>query len=114
MIKTDNLDLVSHKEQLKLILSGQKQLDIIRPALPSDGICIIKDQSDYLELYKNAVMSGRVMKFVPASGAATRMAKSLLRISKKFKNIDELEKLVEAGNGRRDIRPQIYSRYSSV
>lgn len=44
-----------------------------RPCTIGDGILSIDDPSLYLSQYSEAVAAGRVMRFVPSSGAASRM-----------------------------------------
>ncbi len=53
---------------------------LLRPCTVGDGIRVLrKNEIQSLgEFYTGTVLSGRAMKFVPASGAATRMFKSLL------------------------------------
>ena len=55
-------------------------VELIRPATVNDGIVRIgdKEENEYLEIYKNSLENLEVLKFVPASGAATRMFKDLL------------------------------------
>ena len=51
-----------------------------RPCTPGDGIHVLgeDDLERLLPTYSQVALSGRAMKFVPASGAASRMFKSLL------------------------------------
>ncbi len=66
--------------QLKQHKTGFPYADIQRSATPGDGIIIIKkeDESKYNDLFINAIDNGLdICKFVPASGAATRMFKDL-------------------------------------
>lgn len=44
-----------------------------RPCTVGDGILSIVDPSLFLEKYSEAITAGRVMRFVPSSGAASRM-----------------------------------------
>ena len=62
-------------EQLEVFERGEIFTDIIKPCIKGDGIFVLDDsQSDeFLENYRSAAISGRLTKFVPASGAATRM-----------------------------------------
>lgn len=70
------------KKQLDRFEKGFPALEIDRPATKGDGITTIpKDKKEVLRsIFQEARMEGRVMKFVPASGAATRMFKSLQAI----------------------------------
>lgn len=72
--------------QFDLFKQGFSQINLNRPCIHSDGIKIISSKKfDRLQhLFLSAVSQGRVMKFVPASGAATRMFKSLFALSNKY------------------------------
>ena len=61
--------------QVDLLKSGLPPLRLNRPASPGDGIVIIPEaeQAKLLDLHDAAADRGRFMKFVPASGAASRM-----------------------------------------
>lgn len=61
--------------QLELIDQGKIYADIIKPCKIDDGIIRINRErhDELINIYKSAASSGRLMKFVPASGAATRM-----------------------------------------
>lgn len=65
--------------QLELIDRGKVYADIIKPCKIDDGILRIKRErhDELINIYKSAAASGRLMKFVPASGAATRMFSKL-------------------------------------
>lgn len=73
------------EKQIEQFKQGFPFADIQRPATIGDGIASIDaaDIDKYISTYKGAVADGkRVVKFVPASGAATRMFKSMFE----FKN----------------------------
>lgn len=100
-IKATNMISATDKEQLKQkgisVEQVEKQIaqfktgfpfaDIQRPATIGDGILKANesDNQKYASLYAEEVKSGkRVVKFIPASGAATRMFKSMFE----YKNSD--------------------------
>jgi hypothetical protein len=64
--------------QLEILRKGVVPLKLARPARVGDGIVqIAPDKMDaYVSLYNEVVEEGRVLKFVPASGAASRMFKN--------------------------------------
>lgn len=66
--------------QLAMFHQGMPYVTLQRPCTVGDGLVILDDHAlPVLEaLYAQAVAAGRVTKFVPASGAATRMFHSLL------------------------------------
>ena len=69
-------------EQMQRFRSGFPFTRVIRPCTPGDGIMLIpaEERSRLIDTFRQAVDEGRVTKFVPASGAATRMFKSLLAL----------------------------------
>lgn len=78
--KTDKLVFQKHPEktilyQLENLLNGSHFIDLIKPATLGDGIIRIDESQEKLlyEIYDKAKLSGRITKFIPASGAATRM-----------------------------------------
>ncbi|HAS88533.1 MAG TPA: DUF4301 domain-containing protein [Desulfovibrio sp.] len=83
-------------EQIRRFRAGFPSTPLLRPCIPGDGITIINEaeRSRLQEIYKQTVSQGRVTKFVPASGAATRMFKSLLAVY----NSDESEIYDLSGN----------------
>ncbi len=70
------------KQQLRRFREGFPRLKILRPATLNDGIQQLtrSQEEKYIALYETARLQGRTMKFVPASGAATRMFKDLIQI----------------------------------
>ena len=70
-------DKIHH--QLSTIAQGAPYTDLVRPCTVGDGIRrLSKDQiHQTLKLYETAATGKRLIKFVPASGAATRMFKHL-------------------------------------
>lgn len=77
----DKLDITIDQalHQLEIFSRGMPYADIIKPCRINDGIFVIdKSRCDELiEYHKQAALSGRLMKFVPASGASTRMFTNL-------------------------------------
>jgi len=68
------------EEQLAIFRRGVPFAILDRPCTIGDGIaCLSSSELDqYANFFHQAVLSGRVTKFVPASGAASRMFKTLL------------------------------------
>ncbi len=73
-IGVEQLDL-----QIEMFKKGTKYLNLLKPATLSDGIMQLdKEALDYyIDLYDALSGNKEVCKFVPASGAATRMFKDL-------------------------------------
>ena len=61
---------------------------LLRPCTVGDGIILLefKDIERLCRVYEKAALSGRAMKFVPASGAASRMFKLLLSYNGRLEN----------------------------
>jgi hypothetical protein len=89
-------------EQIKIFEEGIPFLKLIKPCVISDGVKLIeKDkQADYIKMFNLALDEGRVIKFVPASGAATRMFKSQLSVLGKYEsfNLKKIKEFAEKGD----------------
>lgn len=70
------------ERQLRFFRETPRGIRLLRPARPDDGIVLITESATpRLEaLYEEAAAEGRFAKFVPASGAATRMFRALLAV----------------------------------
>jgi len=68
-------------EQLGIFEKGAPFADIIEPASIENGVNVIPEDkiSYYIDIFKLARNAGRITKFVPASGAATRMFNDLIK-----------------------------------
>lgn len=89
-------------QQLKIFLSGVKVPFLIKPCTIGDGIIRIEknQHKELLEAYNNAALEGRLTKFVPASGAASRMFKKLQSVLINYENdsLDDLKKKAETSS----------------
>ena len=67
------------EKQIEYFRQGFPFIDLHRPATTGDGIITFKeDQKDFfISLFNSEIRSNRIVKFVPASGAASRMFKGL-------------------------------------
>jgi len=70
--------------QIEQFIKGVIPINLIRPATISEGIEQINDPQYYINIYEKA--SVKITKFVPASGAASRMFKSLFEFSERLKD----------------------------
>ncbi|MFC2100564.1 DUF4301 family protein [Bacteroidota bacterium] len=70
------------KEQLANFQIGFPFIKLLRPSTKGDGLSIFpdKEKTKYISLYKKLQDSKKIVKFVPASGAASRMFKNLFKI----------------------------------
>ena len=78
-IEAWGLTVAQVEKQIQNFINGFPFLPIIRPAIPDDGIVVLKESEvkQYEEFYQNNSHSLEIVKFVPASGAASRMFKEL-------------------------------------
>lgn len=67
------------ERQIDLFKTGILFVKLVRPATVNDGILSFdqKDSEKYVELFKSIAKGKRVVKFIPSSGAASRMFKDL-------------------------------------
>jgi len=67
------------QRQMDLLRQPPRPVQLVRPCRPADGIVRIPDdqQAGYVERWRSLARDHRLAKFVPASGAATRMFKDL-------------------------------------
>jgi hypothetical protein len=89
-------------EQIAIFKQGVAFTTLHSPCTAGDGITVLskRDLEQLAALYGEAVASGRVTKFVPASGAATRMFQSLLAYGESEDDTDnaasqDVQRLVE-------------------
>ncbi len=80
-IKAHALSIEQIEAQLQQLRDGVPPLHLVRPCHIGDGIRKFTSQelADYQKLFHRAHAEGRISKFIPASGAATRMFKDLLQ-----------------------------------
>ena len=89
------ISLSQYERQLKQIKEGLPFVNLARPATLNDGIIHIKNLDKYLEIFTQKVSQYKLQKFVPASGAATRMFKSLYSFLEDFRPSDSFEAYAE-------------------
>ena len=99
MFNTEDLQQISSKgvsihvieEQLRNFREGYPYLDILRPATPGDGIIEVfsYEEDQIIESFEKNKSGLSILKFVPASGAASRMFKALFEFDQKFNSLEE-------------------------
>ena len=92
-ISNHGLTVSAVQKHLDMFKMPPPHLDLLAPCTPGDGIKVIDQEKiqELTETYEQEAKKGRCLKFVPGSGAASRMFKTLL----KFQN-RETEILREA------------------
>ncbi len=80
-IREQGLSLAQIQEQLDIFKKGKSWIPLIRPCLAGDGVQnISSEKADALvALHERGAKAGRMMEFIPASGAGTRMFQPLLQ-----------------------------------
>ncbi len=92
------------ERQLHLFAHPPRSIDIDRPCRLGDGIRALDDPevAEARRHHDAACRRGRLSKFVPASGAASRMFQSLLAVRNAPEPIDRQAALARAARGDRD------------
>lgn len=82
--------------QLESFKQGFDPLPVIEPAVVANGITQLSEEKvKRLTEHYDKATTGRVVKFVPASGAATRMFKDLFEYVNEDKKSKQIEQLLE-------------------
>nr|WP_275122866.1 DUF4301 family protein [Ancylomarina sp. DW003] len=91
LIKKRGMDKTKIEEQLKHFETGFPKVKLVNPAIIGDGIMKIEDEDlDYFrDYYLNRPKKLSVIKFVPASGAATRMFQKLYDFLNNYQETEE-------------------------
>ncbi|MBW1916069.1 MAG: DUF4301 family protein, partial [Deltaproteobacteria bacterium] len=82
-------------DQIETFKKGFRFSNLVRPCTRGNGITVLKEKEliPLSKICSQAASEGRIMKFVPASGAASRMFKLLLSFNSEYeKNATEAEK----------------------
>lgn len=78
-IQQRGLTIAAVNQQIEFFKKGIPLLNIVKPAIAGDGIRVLNeaDLTNFVSAYEQDKSKHRIVKFVPASGAATRMFKTL-------------------------------------
>lgn len=90
VIKDRGADPEEILRQAEIFTRGFSYANLLRPCRIDDGIKRLSDEDIkwFTEAFAKAQSKGRVIKFVPASGAATRMFKELTSVNNRIDAID--------------------------
>lgn len=91
-------------DQLEIFEKGVPYIKLVKPAVIDDGILRLTEAEEvyFREIGETEIAKGRVTKFVPASGAASRMFKRQQSCMVNFKNLTLDELKLKAENGDQD------------
>jgi len=92
-IEAEGLTVEKVLSQIDIFTEGTSPVILNRPCKIGDGIVriAVENMPEVIALCEQAMQAGRVLKFVPASGAATRMFKDWYRILEKDDIADKKE-----------------------
>jgi hypothetical protein len=92
-IKKLEIEQETIEAQIKNFKEGFPYTQLIRPATINDGIIKLTDKqvNQWIEIYDEARDNLKIQKFIPASGAASRMFKELLEFQYHKKKYSDLE-----------------------
>ncbi len=90
-IKARGITLEQVISQIEVFKRGFPFVRLNRPCTVGDGIFVVDggDIERLVSLYMSEALKGRAMKFVPASGAASRMFELLVSFYNRYEEIDE-------------------------
>ena len=103
--------------QMKKFRKPSFFLHLNRPCTPGDGIRRIspEETEKYLKLHQEAAAAGRFLKFVPASGAATRMFQALFQIYQSYpEDLEEICPGPDSGDDAARAVPLLGERIKSL
>jgi len=105
--KSIQLPISTIEQQLRLFVDGVKIPQLDKPCTIGDGIVKLmqNEYDDLLSLFNTASLKGRLIKFVPASGAASRMFQKIQSVLNRFSNItlNDLKNISENDNEYKSV-----------
>ena len=92
-LKMREISLKDAKYQLKTLTNGVPYLSIVAPATINNGVIKLDNYDPYVKIWENKLEEEiRVVKFTPASGAASRMFKDLVAYLEGEESLNEIVK----------------------
>ncbi|HFB99832.1 MAG TPA: DUF4301 family protein [Phaeodactylibacter sp.] len=97
-IKAKGISLAQLAQQIKNFEEGFPFMQLAKAATVGDGLLTFdqKEVDDYVKLYEAEMSKYQIFKFVPASGAASRMFKSLFAFMEKYDGSEAALRAMEA------------------
>ncbi len=101
-IKDHGLTIETVELQLKNFREGFPPAVLSKPSIVNDGILKLDagEVSKYIDSYDKELDKKDIVKFVPASGAATRMFKNLFAFHSEYDGSEEAYKKMQQDNGK--------------
>ena len=96
-IEQHGLSVAQVEQQIENFRQGFPYLKIVRAAAAGDGVLVLDEETIARAeaRYEAAAATAKVVKFVPASGAATRMFKELFEYVNDDKRTPGIDKLLD-------------------
>nr|WKN34210.1 DUF4301 family protein [Tunicatimonas sp. TK19036] len=93
------------EQQIQNFKEGFPNLEIVKAATINDGILQVSDDlsANYVQQYETLAPTKRVVKFVPASGAASRMFKHLFQFQESYTGSDADYEALVSNPDQRDV-----------
>ncbi|MBE9468941.1 MAG: DUF4301 family protein [Bacteroidetes bacterium] len=90
-IKNKGISIQTINGQLNNFVNGFPFLNIIKPAINNNGVLFLNDdvKNEYIKIFDENVNSKNIVKFVPASGAATRLFRKLFNYYNNYNGTQE-------------------------
>ena len=84
-LEKHDLSISQVEVQLQQLRDGIRPIHLVRPCMIGDGIVQFSPQQfeEYHKKFQTAHVTGRISKFIPASGVATRMFKDVIQFIEK-------------------------------
>lgn len=100
-IKSKGIKIDVVEKQLDNFKKGFPYINLYAPAIPGNGLlCLTEEEAEKWEtFYNNNYTDYEILKFVPASGAASRMFKHLHEFRQKYTGTPEDIEMFEADKG---------------
>jgi len=94
-INNNALTIEKINGQIELIKSGMAFSNLKKAATIGEGILKVEDETAYINIFETKQNAISTVKFVPASGAASRMFKFLFSFLKDYNTSETLEAFIE-------------------
>jgi len=93
-------------KQIGHFISGFPYVTLVKPAAPGDGMLVFPPdrQQKYISHFEEKLPVLKAVKFVPASGAASRMFKNLFEFREKLKAGADFDKMISSDPGFNSVQ----------
>lgn len=128
-IESNSLTLEKVNDQIDIIKSGMAFSTLNKAAIINDGILRIEEEAEFINKFESKKNSISIVKFVPASGAASRMFKFLFSFINDYSLDETLENFINKNDDKEiskfvsnleklpffdDVMSEVSSQYKSL